>query len=61
MPRQPDGTSGYTIPEITHGVTVYLNQAWYMLYHVSFWAGPVLFFAAALIDFYKDPFERWRK
>ena len=58
MPRRTDATIGYSIPETVHGVTVYLSSSWYVMYHVMFWGGLLMGFVVALIDFYKDPFER---
>jgi hypothetical protein len=58
MPRHPNIASGHTITETAHGATVYLNLIWHWLYRIFFWGGLIMFFSAALIDFYKDPFQR---
>ena len=58
MPMRENVESGYTIEEVIHGRTVYLNSIYDIIYITLFWGGPLLFFCAVLIDFYKDPFDR---
>ena len=59
MPTQPDTVRGFIIQMINHGRTIYLNAFFYTIYRCLFWGGLALFLIAALIDFYKDPFN-WR-
>jgi hypothetical protein len=58
MPVRPNPEEGFALPMIVHGRTVYLSTLYYILYYSMFWGGLALFFCAALIDFYKDPFKR---
>jgi hypothetical protein len=61
LPREPDPANGYTIALIEHGVTVYLNLGFWAIFYGAFWGGLFLFFFAAMIDLYKNPFQRWRQ
>ena len=58
MPIHPDIEQNFAIPMIIHGRTIYLSNFYNNVYNTLLWGGGMLFFVAALIDFYKDPFNR---
>ena len=60
MPISPNEESGFVIPVINHGRTVYLNTVFEYLYEACFWGGMLLFLSAAVIDVRRNPF-RWRR
>ena len=43
---------------INHGRILYVDYRIYYLHEVLLWGGGFMFFLAALIDFYKNPFLR---
>ena len=61
MPREPDPAHGFTVPFGVQGHIVYLTPLLDLLHRTAFWVGLALFFGAALIDFYKDPYLRQLK
>jgi hypothetical protein len=61
MPTHPDPQTGFVIPMISHGQTIYISWAYDFAFTLLAWVGATLFLAAVIIDFYKDPFDRQKR
>jgi hypothetical protein len=60
MPTHSEVLTGYTVPMIVRGTTIYLTPWYSFIFNATFWGG-TLFFFAVLVEFRMDPFGRgWR-
>lgn len=58
MPTHADPESGYIIPMIVRGRTLYLSSFYHITYKVVLFGSLLIFLCSVIIDFYVDPFQR---